>query len=353
MEKKFKISFKRVCQYSTLMAPFPVIVGLLASTPAMAATTILLSPLEPPQAEINTDVFAPWAKQVAKVTDNQVIIKFLPMNVAPPNQLDEAVRSDIIDAAYFYNGLLPNRFPLVQIGGLPFLSVSSEQNSIALWNTYEKYFAGHGEYKQLKLLALYCAPPEQLFSENKEFSSLSDLRDKKILSLPGPVQMLLSDSGIAVQASPAVQMSEFITSGTIDGVAGTDPLALEDFKLAPYMKSVTYFPEGLSTACFSFVINKAKWDAIPAKYQAAIEQTTGLSFAKRQSVIDDLAKKDLELEESSGIKLVHPAPDLMAAFKKSAQMQYTKWIKIADQNGVDGKAALAYYESQLKLNGNN
>lgn len=338
---------------AVFMAPLIASIGILTSTPAIASTTILFSPLEPPHAEINTDVFVPWAKEVAKVTDNQVIIKFLPMNVAPPNQLDEAVRNDIVDAAYFYNGLLPNRFPLVQIGSLPFLSVSAEQNSIALWNTYEKYFAGKGEYKQIKLLALYCSPTEQLFSEKTPFSSMSDLNDKKILSLAGPVQMLLSDAGIAVQTSPAVQMGEFIASGTIDGVAGMDPLALEDFKLTPYIKSMTIFSGGLSTACFSFVINKDKWDSIPADYQAKIEQISGLEFSKRQEVIDDLAQKALAMEKASGIKIINPDQGLIDDFQKSAAIQYTKWIKSADKEGLDGSAVMAYYKAQLKQNAQN
>lgn len=348
MKKLLKTIKKKACKSASYAALLAAAIGFFPAAPAIAKTTIVLSPLQPPLNKINLDVFDPWAQDVAKVTDGQVVIKFLPMNIAPPNQLAAAVQNGIVDAAYFYNVLVANKFPLVQIGSLPFLTSSSEASSIALWKTYQKYFVGHGEYKHLKLLALYCQSHAQLFSEGHPFSTLSDMKGQKILSLPGPTEMLLRDSGIAVQASPAVQMSEFITSGTVNGVAGVDPASLEDFKLAPYMKSMTNFPNSLGTGCFSLVVNQSKWDSIPAKYQKEIEKISGLEFAKRLAVMDHFVTLDLADEEKSGMKVVAPAPDLMESLQKAANKQYAQWIKTANALGVNGQEAFDYYKEQVK-----
>lgn len=336
-------------KYGALIKPLAAVIGFLTATPALASTTIVLSPLEPQMSNINLYVVSPWIKEVAKVTDGQVIIKMLPMDIAPPDQLAAAVQNGIVDAAYFYNVLAKNKFPLVQIGSLPFLSSSSEGSSIALWNTYQKYFPADKSYKHLKLLALYCQSHAELYSEGHPFSSLADMEGQKILSLPGPTEALLADSGIAVQTAPAVQMSEFITSGTVNGIAGLDPVSLADFKLTPYMKSVTKFPRSLGTGCFSLVVNKDKWDSIPAKYQAKIEKISGVEFAKRLRFMDNLADSDFISQEKSGIKIVVPNSELMATFQKAADKQYAEWIKMADSLGVNGQAAIDYYKAQLKL----
>ncbi|MCB5945906.1 TRAP transporter substrate-binding protein DctP [Acidocella sp. KAb 2-4] len=348
MNKAHKNNAKKIAKFSRKFGSLALIGALAVASGARASTTLVLSPLQPPQDDFNTKVMDPWAKDVATVTGGQVTVKILPMDVAPPAQLVSAVQSDVADMAYLFNGLVANKFPLVQIAGLPFLSPSAEASSVALWNTYQKYFAGKGEYKQVKLLALYCEPTGQLFSMGQPFESTDDFKGKKLLALPGPTQLLLSNAGIAVQSAPAVQMSEFVSSGAVDGVAGLSTYNANDFKLMPYMKSETVIPGGVSGPCFSLVINKEKWASIPKQYQDAIESISGVNFAHRLSALDQVTQADEKNAVTNGFKLISPSQDLMASLQAAAKPQYTNWLSSANNAGVNGQEVLEYFEAQLK-----
>src|SRR5688500_12301781 len=62
----------------------------------------------------------PWTDDVAKATDNRVRFEFTAQSMGPPPNQFEMVRDGVIDAAITVHGYTPARFPLMQIGELPF-----------------------------------------------------------------------------------------------------------------------------------------------------------------------------------------------------------------------------------------
>lgn len=314
--------------------------------PARAVTTIVLNEFVPPGDPINTKIVNPWTKEVEKATDGRVIFTILPTSVAAPDQLWSAVTGGIVDAAYLFNGLLPKQLPLEQIAALPFIPSSSQGRSVALWRTYKKFFEAKGEYRQVKLLAIFTQPGGGIFSAKKQILKPDDLAGMRLWALPGVPQKLFQGLKAGVVSRPAVQMSELVTGGTVDALAGLSPTALSTFKVLDYMKSETTVPGDLTAPAFSLIINKAKWESIPAKDRAIIKTLSGEALARRCATLDAIDKAIETKALKAGLKVAAASPELIATLHKQGAPIVAAWLAAAKQMGVDGPAALKYFSEQ-------
>lgn len=319
----------------------------LAAVPARAATTTLVinQQLAPSDA-FNLQVLRPWAQDVEKVTQGRVRISIPNAPVVASNQLWNAVTGDVVDGAYLFNGLLPHQLPLEQVAALPFIGGTAGQTSVALWNTYDKYFAKAGEYRNVKLLALFALEPGEIFSMGKPIVQPSDLDGRRLWALPGVPQQVLEQSRAGVISTPAMQLSELVAGGTVDSVAGIGDYNAESFKIIGYMKSETVIPGGLSVPSFSLIVNRPKWESIAPADRKAIEAISGLAFARRMVVMTRLNVQAREQARQVGLQVLQPSPALIAELKGYAQPLVRQWLADAKARGVDGAAAMQYFQAQ-------
>lgn len=322
-------------------------VGVAAGA-AHATTTLVINELLPPADAFNLQILHPWATAVEQATDGRVRISLPNAPLAAPAQLWGAVTSGIVDGAYAFNSLLPRQLPLEQVAALPFSSGTTESTSLALWNTYQKYFAKAGEYKDVKLLALFALPPSEIFSMGKPIVNPGDLNGRRLWALPGVPQRIFARSKAGVVSTPAVQVSELVAGGTVDAVAGIGSYAAQSFKIIGYMKSETLIPGGLTTPCFSLIVNRAKWDSISPDDRKTIERLSGAAFARRLAIEDKLDGEARAKAEKSGVTIEHASPALMDELRSLAQPLFTQWLKAAADHHVDGPAALHYFQTQAQ-----
>ena len=330
-----------------IRAALALAVGMAAGA-AHATTTLVINELLPPGDAFNLQILHPWAKDVEHATQGRVRISLPNAPLAAPAQLWGAVTSGVVDGAYAFNGLLPRQLPLEQVAGLPFSSGTTESTSVALWKTHQKYFAKAGEYKDVKLLALFALSPTEIFSMGKPIVNPGDLNGRRIWTLPGVPQQILARSKAGVVSTPAVQVSELVAGGTVDAVAGIGNYAAQSFKVIGYMKSETLIPGGLTTPCFSLIVNRAKWSAISPEDRKAIERLSGIAFAKRLAIEDKLNSAALASAEKSGVKVEQASPALMNELRTLAQPLFTQWLKVAANHHVDGAAALRYFTTEAQ-----
>lgn len=323
--------------------------SLLATLQAHAAPTVLaFNLLLPPGDPFNQQVLRPWAAEVQRVTGGRVEISLPNAPVAAPEQLWNAVIGGIVDGAYIYNGLYSRQLPLEQITALPFVGGTAAATSVALWDTYKKFFAKAGEYRDVKVLALFAMPSGQIFSLSGPIVNPGSLSGRRMWVLPGDPQKMLSRSRAGVISSPAVQVSELVAGKTVDSIAGISAYNVDAFKISGYMKSETMLPGGLTTPSFSLIVNRGKWESIAPADRKAIEAISGAAFAKRLSVIDDYARQALQRAVHGGMKVVHPSNALLADLRGTSTPLVERWLASAHAKGVNGPQALKYFETRAQ-----
>ena len=332
----------------TLARTATLLAACAAGQAAHAATTLVINSMLPPSDFVVTHVIKPWAADVARVTQGRVVVSIPPASVVPPNQLWLAVTGDVVDGAYLFNGLIPSQLPLEQIAGLPFVAGSAAATTLAYWNTYQTYFAKAGDFRNVKLLALFTEPAGEIFSFKRPIVKPADFHGVRMWALPGVPQRLLEGSGAGIEATPAVQIGQLVAAGTVDALAGVSGFVLDSQKAMPYVKFETRIKGGITAPGFSLIVNKAKWESIAPADRKAIEAISGANFASRLAALDRFNRAIRARAVKHGLKVLEASPALEADLHRRGQSMFTQWLAVAKSKGVDGNAALKYFEAQAQ-----
>jgi TRAP-type C4-dicarboxylate transport system substrate-binding protein len=334
---------------SLILAGAVLAAGSLAPQPA-SAQTILYNCFFPPQHYACRVMLRDWSKEIEKATAGRVKFNIPPKSLAAPADQYDGVVNGVMDAAIQFNQFISNKVTGIQVGQLPFIGTESgESASIALWRTYQKFFAAKNEYGPVKLLAVYATNGAEFFSmTDAPITTIEDIKSRKMWALPGVTANIIKGTGSAVVAGPAVQMLEHISKGVVDGYTGVPFSSVVQFKLAGYTKSATVFSSKIFTPTFSFFVHEKKWNAISEADRKAIVALSGEKISRHFGQVQDGVQKKFRAQlKKDGLKEVAGDPATLAKLEAIGQPMTDAWLKKVSAMGVDGKAAIAYYKSVL------
>jgi TRAP-type C4-dicarboxylate transport system substrate-binding protein len=322
-----------------------VAAGALA-LPAQAQTTLTYSSWVPPSHHL-TIWQANWTKEVEKATGGRVKFNSLPKAPAAPPGTFDAVRDGLVDLSYVTASYTPSRHILPLMAELPGAGETAEINSIAYSRIHWKHFHKAGEYKGVKLLAVFTHGPGQMFTK-KPVNGIGDIQGLKIRTGGGVAEAVANALGASAFVKPAPESYELLKSGIADGVFF--PLeSIVSFKLDTVLEQATLFPGGMYSSAFGFFMNQDKWNKLPKQDQAAIEKLSYEYVARSNGQSWDRAdQKGLEGLQKAGVKIVKADAKLLAEVQKRSAPIIDDWIKKASAKGVNAKAALAEFRAELK-----
>lgn len=314
---------------------------------AAQSTSILFNFFIPPAHPVNTRILKPWTDDITKATGGRVKFEIPGSSLAAPQQQLDGVVKGIFDMAYQFHGLMPGA-RLSQLPQLPGVNTTARGSSIALWRTYEKFFKGANEYKDVHLVAMWVGLPGPIFSMKGPLDEPAQFKGLKIYGLPGPAAKVLEGAGAGVVAAPAVRSHEIISGGTVDAFAGYSVMDANAFKTLQYAKHVIDLPGGLTSPSFAIFMNRKKWESLSAQDRETMTRMGGESFAARTVVYDEIETK--LRAEAAGISIKAAGPALTAEMERLSKPLIDAWIADAKAAGVDGAAALAFYREEARKN---
>jgi TRAP-type C4-dicarboxylate transport system substrate-binding protein len=142
------------------------------------------------------------------------------------------------------------------------------------------------------------------------------------------------------------ELHDLFSKGIVDGGLSNDD-QIRSFGLTKYIAYRTVIPGGISNYSTFVVINADKWQAIAPADRAAIEGIAGEAVAKSLGrIIDASAKLGVEQMREAGTKTIEADPAFVAGLKDKLGFLEQRWIKKAQDKGVDGKAALDMLRAQ-------
>jgi TRAP-type C4-dicarboxylate transport system substrate-binding protein len=314
---------------------------------AQAQTTLTFSSWVPPTHHL-TIWQQNWAADVEKATGGRVKFQGLPKAPAAPPGTFDAVRDGLVDLSYVTASYTPARHALPLMAELPGAGASAVINSVAFSRIHWKHFHKVGEYKGVKLLAVWTHGPGQMFNTKRPINSLADLKGMKIRTGGGIAEKFGNLLGASAFVKPAPESFELLSSGVADGVFF--PLeSIISFKLDTVLKHATIFPGGFYSSAFGFFMNEDKWNKLPKQDQAIIEKF-GFEYAARSNgkSWDDADQRGLEGLKKAGVKIDNASPAFVKEVMAKAKELDNDWIKAAGAKGVDGAKVLAEFRAELK-----
>src|SRR5881394_4216621 len=322
-------------------------VGTAFAVPAQAQTTLTYSSWVPPTHHL-TLWQQNWAAELEKATGGRIKTQSLPKAPAAAPGTFDAVRDGLVDLSYVTAGYTPARHILPLMAELPGAGATAEINSVAYSRIHWKYFQKVGEYKGVKLLAVWTHGPGQMFTK-KPVKSLADFQGQKIRTGGGIAEQVANALGASAFVKPAPESYELLNSGVADGVFFPFE-SVASFKLDSVLQQATVFPGGMYSSAFGFFMNEDKWKKLSKQDQAIIDKYSYEYAARSNGQSWDAAdQKGIDALKKASVKIVQANPAFVAEVHKRSQPIIEDWIKKAsDKYKFDARKVLEEFRAEIK-----
>lgn len=324
------------------------VLGLTCSAASSAQTKLLFNSYVPPTHVFNQKLFPAWIKNVEAATEGRVKIEIAPSSLAPPPGQLDLIQKGGADIAYQFSGVVPNRLHMNQITQVPLPKGSAQAVSMALWRTHQKFFGPANEYKGLKVLSVFSLTPNYVYTLKEPLTSLDQIKQMKILTVPGSDARAWGSLTSGVVTSPVVRFFDLVSKGTVDAFTSAPAFELVSLNLGRHTKYIVDTGADTTVASFALFINEGKWNSLSAADRAAIEKVSGDAFAPLMKTVDDHADEVIKKFVAEGGQMVR-APAAVANGVKNAYAPIeAEWLDEAKKRGVDGRAALDFFRAQVR-----
>ncbi len=317
--------------------------AILRSGPARAAdVTLKLHHFLPPVSNVHRRLIVPWAKRVEDASGGKIKIDIYPsmqLGGAPPQLYDQA-KDGVVDITWTLPGYTPGRFPTTEVFELPFVA---DRRGIVNARAAQEFAQAHlaSETKDVKLLS-YWAHDHGLIHASRQIKTMDDLKGLKLrfpTRLAGEALKALGASAIGM---PVPQVPQSLAQKVIDGAVIPWEVvpAVKVHELVKYHTDIPGSPT-LYTACFFLVMNKAKYEGLPANLKKVIDDSAYQAFATEAGRMWDSAGIEvMEMVKKRGNVITTISEDEKARWMKTTQPVVDAWLKETKGKGLDATKLL-------------
>jgi TRAP-type C4-dicarboxylate transport system substrate-binding protein len=307
--------------------------SVLMGAPAVAQPIVLkLSHFLGPGSFFEVDFAQPWARELEARTGGRVRVEIY--NGATPlggvGAQAAQVEAGTVDVALGLRGAESDRFPRSSVAELPFVVRDSESGSRALW-AFNKAGGFGGEYAGFKLLALTVHNPGLIHTATRRVERLADIRGLRFRAPNKAVAAALEQLGAVPVILQVNDVMPAVQSGKLDGIVTNWGNPLVGFN--DYMKFHTNV--AFYSSVFFVVMNKAKFQSLPAEVQAAIDAQSNEVLVERFGKLWN--KWDAPVRDGAtgpGQDIITPTPAEMAEWREGLQPVADKYLDGLVAGGV-------------------
>jgi TRAP-type C4-dicarboxylate transport system substrate-binding protein len=331
------------------VAALAIVFQFSAIKPVNAETKIIFNNFTPPKFIITPGIINPWIKEINEALAGEVVFKVPAKSLGAPPRQKDIITQGIADGAFIFNAFLSNSVPHLKFSIMPKMSTTAEADGVALWRTYQKYFAPKNAFKDVHLLSFFDGPGGDIFTmQDKPIRTVEDIKNMKLWTLPFSLSQMLKQLNVAVVPGPAVRIYPIVSKKTVDGFVGLDMYAIYGFNVAQFVKSATHVEGYVYNPTFSVMLSKKKWNGFSKKARDTITKLSGERLSRRAKTWDDVVNKSKAKYLASGKKYYQADKSLNDAVSKISEGMVAGWIKQMKGLGIDGKAAIAFFRQSQK-----
>ncbi|MCC6474544.1 MAG: TRAP transporter substrate-binding protein [Burkholderiales bacterium] len=314
---------------------------------AAAQTELKLATFGPPTSYFYVDTVLPWAEAVSKDSGGTITIKHYGGGVlGHAGNMYDTVLNGAADIAWALQGTVPNKFVKSSVVELPFAYDAAEPGAVALWRVVASGLAA-SDYDQVKLLAVTTWPGGSLASREKQMGKLEDFKGMKI-AVSGRLRadVVTALGGVPVNI-PVDQIYQAIGKGVVDGFLGSIT-AMRQFKYNEVSRH--WLKLEVVGAGAMLIMNKTRFDGLPARAKEAIEKHSGEALSRALGKSNDAEEKrawaflDQQIKQGRNAPIQPLPPAEVTRWQKAVQPVIDSWA----QRTPNGKAVYEGYLAAVK-----
>jgi TRAP-type C4-dicarboxylate transport system substrate-binding protein len=310
--------------------------------------TLRLHTFIPPVANPVKHFLQPWADKIGKDSKGRIKVQIYPsMQLGgKATQMLEQVRDGVVDIVWTLPGFTPGVMPKLEIFELPFLHRSTKATVLSLQDYVDKHMKK--EFEPYHVLLVH-AHAGALFMTKDPIKTVEDFKGAKLRSYSRTNAWILEALEAAPLQLPLPELVPMMSKGTISGTILPYEIApaVKMQELANYFTTLAPPQPRLSTAIFTFLMNKKKYESLPADLKKVIDDNSGRKLAPEAIAIWDRIEVAGEkvVRSKSKNKFSSLSAAETAKFKKKVQPVFARFVKMLDDSGANGKQILAEVEA--------
>lgn len=232
---------------------------------------------------MNKFVFAPWTKEVAKLSGGSLTVKMYyggALGKGGTKQFKRAV-DGVADITWALQGYTANLFRKTTLVEFTNVGKDTVDATKRMWKVYGEHLAS--EYTRVKPLAIWVADAPVIHTKSKPVNSISDLKGMKIRTPSQYQAWMIQALGATPVPMPVTKVYNSLDRGVIDGVL-IAASGIKSFKLNEVTK---YHVDGINWGYSPFfaVMNKKSYSSLSKKHRDIIDKTTGLAMSVKAAAI--------------------------------------------------------------------
>jgi TRAP-type C4-dicarboxylate transport system substrate-binding protein len=285
-----------------------------------------------------------WAKEIEKRTNGRVkITVHAGGTLTPADKCYDGVVKGISDIGFSVLAYTRGKFPLFEVVDLP-LGSRSGYASTRLINDFYKQFKPK-ELDEVKVMYLHGHGPA-IFHTKKAVRKLEDLKGMKI-RCTGLATRIVTLLGGAPVAMPMPETYDSLSRGVVDGTLNPQE-ALQGFKFGEVVKFSTESYGSANSSGFFIVMNKDKWNALPADIQQIIEKVNEEWIEKTGRLWDEIDKAGRDFTLKLGNEIISLSKEENERWAKGVRPLLDEYVANMKAKGLPGEEALKFCMDRLK-----
>ena len=306
-------------------------------------TTLTYSNFFPPT-HIQSKLAQSWCDEVEKRTNGQVKIQYFPgQTLTKSKQNYDGVVTGLSDIGFCLFAYSKGRFPLMEAVDLPLGYTSGKVATKVVNEVYNEF--NPKELSDTHVMYLHAHGPGILFTKGKAIRKMEDLKGVKIRA-HGTSGLVISALGGTPVTLPMPELYPSLQRGVVEG--GLYPMEVnKGWKMGEVTDHVTNSTSIAYTSSFYVVMNKDKWNALPADMQKIITKINQEWIPKHGEAWDSSDEKGWEFSKSLGHEVIELDAAESARWKKAVEPVTADYIKKMDKKGFDGKKIVDFVVKTL------
>ncbi len=293
-----------------------------------------------PTSFFEVDFAQPWARELEAKTGGKVRVEIY--NAGSPfgevTKQATQVKDGTIDIALGLRGAEGDRFPRSSIVELPFVVHDAQSGSRTLWQLYKDGILGN-EFQDYKVLALFVHNPGLVHTATKRIVGPADLKGVRLRAPNKTVALALESIGAVPVVLQVNDVMPAVKDGKIDGIVTNWGNPLPGFNDAmKFHTDIAFY-----SSVFFVVMNKQKFEALPADIQVAIDALSNEALVTRFGLLWNKWDKPVRDGASGpGQEVIVPDAAVLAQWREALRPSTERYLDgLASAGFTDARAAHA------------
>lgn len=280
-----------------------------------------------------------WCRELNQRSGGRIRATLYPGGILTPSaQLFDSVTTGISDIGFGPMGMTPGRFPLTEVMEQP-LGIQNAVMMTRMSNDFFRTFRPR-EYDQIKMLFFLSASPGLLHTK-RPVRRLEDLSGVKIRCLGGNAARVLKALGAVPIVIPTGDTYDALRKGIVDGVVAAWD-SLETLKWGEILSYTTVSYAAAIGAPGFVVMNKARWESLPADLQQVIDKMSDDYADKLSRLWDEKDQNTIRKWTARNHVSIYLDREEEIRWEKAVVPLYEAFVKEKSARGLAAREALNY-----------